>query len=276
MADLNVQTEIDALNSTTGGATTFASRVIAVLNKVVGTANPFGTASLRDAGTAEGELPPLLADGTLPESVIPVAGENVKGGVVLATNIDDTRTNAVTTANILRTSVVDNLPANIISSTDIGFVDMSIPNAAVTSSTVYTLWEAPGAGFFFISGGGSSGSDDVSTVTAGGDTTFIYGDVVNPVGITEEIIIPGGGYSSAIIQESGMVIVPILDLLNKPSSMVIAKSYGAKGGRVNGFAGTLLWGFIQEGTFKIDLGTTGLDATYGNGYDGFALFLQVN
>ena len=136
-ADLNIQTEIDAMNSTTGGATTWAIRVTAVLVKafdaIVGV---FGTAATRNVGTGGGELPQLLANGKLPQSTLPLANEDFKGTVLIATDINDTRGNAVPTIGIIRDEIINHLPEANFQIGSVQTVDMSIPNARSDGSTV--------------------------------------------------------------------------------------------------------------------------------------------
>ena len=95
-----VTNALTALNAVTGSAVTFADRVLGVINEVFGANNPFGTASTRDTGTAEGNVPVLDAQGKLVDAVLPEGDTTGPGIVQLAGDITDTGDVVPTAAQI--------------------------------------------------------------------------------------------------------------------------------------------------------------------------------
>jgi len=93
-----VTNALTALSGVTGGAVTFADRVVAVINEVFGASNPFGTAATRDTGTAEGNVPVLGADGNIANTVLPLAATDRAGLVRVAPSLDGAATGDVATA----------------------------------------------------------------------------------------------------------------------------------------------------------------------------------
>ncbi len=70
MADIGVDSLADAATNTTGTAVGWQTRVNAFIAKFKSGVNLFGTAALKNVGTATGNIPEVQADGKLPSGVL--------------------------------------------------------------------------------------------------------------------------------------------------------------------------------------------------------------
>ena len=98
MANLGFDDEVAAIVGITGSSVGWATAVVALLRKLKSDdpGNPFGTAALKDVGTAQGNLAELGAQGRFDAARLPAATETGAGIVELAT-LAEARTGTDTT-----------------------------------------------------------------------------------------------------------------------------------------------------------------------------------
>ena len=98
MANLGFDDEVAAVVAITGSSVGWATAVVALLRKLKSDdpGNPFGTAALKDVGTAQGNLAELGAGGRFDAARLPAASETGAGAVELAT-LAEARTGTDTT-----------------------------------------------------------------------------------------------------------------------------------------------------------------------------------
>lgn len=139
----NVRDAVTTFTGTTGGATTFASRLITLINAVFGPSNPFGTAATRDAGTAADNVPVLNADGELSADVLPAATDTVPGIIQVAGSLSDA-TGAATPSQV----------RGAVAGLTQGF---RADRTALTELALNTAFTTPGSGYLIASSGGGGG-----------------------------------------------------------------------------------------------------------------------
>lgn len=150
------QNTLAAFTGVQRGATTFASRLIDLMNAAFGPSNPFGTAATRDTGTAEGNIPLLDSAGALDSAVLPAASADAPGAVTLARDLSDDRAGVVA------------LPSQV-SAAVAGLTQGFRADAlAITQLSLNVVFTTPGSGFLIGSSGGQGGR---STSVFGGRVT---------------------------------------------------------------------------------------------------------
>ena len=149
------RTALTTFMSTTGGATTFASRLVTLLGMAFGPSNPFGTAATRDAGTAEGNVPELRPDGTLDPGVLPDASTTSPGIITIADSLADTTPGAVATPGQVAAAVAG-LTGGLQAS-----------SFALSELALNTAFTTPGAGFLIGSSGGQGGDHSPAAARPG-------------------------------------------------------------------------------------------------------------
>ena len=87
--DLGLDTALTELGNLTGNATGWASRVQSILDSLAeSSGNPWGSAALKDTGTASGDIPLLGAGGLLARERLPAASETEAGILEIASNAE--------------------------------------------------------------------------------------------------------------------------------------------------------------------------------------------
>ena len=120
--DLNLDTDITALDNQVNTATGSWTALLALLRKALSSAtNAFGSAAAADTGTASGNVPVLDADSKLNESVIPDLDTAIFNGQFTQDNLPDDLPAGRLDGNINR----NNLPVNGIDASDVqtGVID---------------------------------------------------------------------------------------------------------------------------------------------------------
>lgn len=168
--DQNARMTLTRLAAVTGGATTFAARLVDVFNAFFGPSNPFGTAATANTGTGNGNVPVLDNAGKLDTAVLPNASDTAPGIVQRATSLADTTPGAVATPGQLRGAVQGITQ---------GF---RADRVEIHQLQLNTAFETPGPGFLFGMSGGAGGSASggiAHTNTNGEALTIQYGAATN-------------------------------------------------------------------------------------------------
>ncbi len=224
-ADLGIQTELDEFKATTGGATTFAARLITLLDAVLGTNNPFGTAAFRMAGTALNNLPQLGNDGRLSQTTMPQASSGVLGAVRVAPTLSSQIDGAVAIASQAK-AAIDAIETGLQASS-FTLEDMTTDPSFVTAN----------AGFIIASGGGGGGGSLGGDGSGGGSVSIRYGDIANA---TPAMVAPGGfGGRGPTLQgiqwdtnTAGFEILALTpSAASAPSFAFLLRAAGSRGGR---------------------------------------------
>jgi len=291
------------VNATTGGATTFYSRVVTLLNTMFGTSNPFGTAATLDAGTAEGNIPVLDVNGLLPSARLPGATAQTPGAVTLAASLASTGALDVVTPAQVRgavSGITQGLTANAFN---------------ITQLALNTTFTTPAAGFLIGSSGGAGGAGTVSSAGVGpgaasnGENLVIRYGAATPTAFsssTPALIAPGGGRHTAqgrVVSFASFTILQI-DAAATAANRAPKFAYynlqrGAPGGRggfrtslardrrfaIDGQPGALLVALFDRAGIHIRMTSDGTGGNGGNagtggadgnaGGNGFALFMRI-
>ena len=243
-----VTSVLTQLNAVTGGAVTFADRVVAVMNSFLGTNNPFGTAATRDTGTGDGDVPVLDSDGDIASAVLPAASTTRAGAVQIAASLTGAAAGSVpTAAQITAESARLQTLVERLNTSNIGLTDMTSASPFVTS-----------VGGFIIASGASGPNAN--------DTTIRFTD--SESGVTTTITVRKNFQTETVVNNTfavggnrGPVVFDLL-MLGKgvwaPNAYTDAELYIAYVG-------------ASGGTFNVSVGAGGAD-----GRNGFAYFLELN
>jgi len=296
--------EVANVNATTGGATTFYSRVVSLVNGFFGDNNPFGTAATRDAGTGEGDLPVLNVVGELETGRIPSATTTEPGAVMLGAGIYDQEAGRVATPPMLR-GALSGITQGLVSD-----------NMEIERTLVFRVpYTTPAAGILVMSGGGQGGlatagtSGSVAgTPTRGQDTVVQYGaSSATAFSASSPTLVATGGGAQTV--QGRAVSYPSFELLSIDAAATAAGrapkfafrrlAAGAVGGRggfrsslandrrfaPDGQAGSLVVAFFNGGGIHLRMesggnGGQGQAAPSGGadgeaGANGFAFFIRV-
>ena len=152
------RTTLTQLNAVTGGAVTFAARVVAVMNSFLGSSNPFGTAATRDTGTGDGDVPVLDASGMIADAALPAASATRGGVVRIAPTLDTAVGEQVATAaQITAESARLERELGGLETTNFQLLDMTAATPFTTSI----------GGFIIASGGSGEGAGDTTITITG-------------------------------------------------------------------------------------------------------------
>jgi len=298
------QNTLAAFTGVQRGATTFASRLIDLMNAAFGPSNPFGTAATRDVGVAADNLPALDSAGVLPTGVLPAATTDTPGAVTLASSLDDTSATAVV------------LPSQVNAALAGLTQGFRADRTNIILLTLNTTFTTPGAGFLIGSSGGGGGEDShagsqgrTAAENAGEALTIQYGAASASAFTSSSptLSVPGGSTvptegQPTTARPPGFSILPIDSAARTanraPKFAFMLGNAGAAGGRA-GFLNTQSTpGTARDGSMLIAFFDRGLhmrmtaDGTGGpgdnirptsgrwaageNGANGFAVFVRLD
>ena len=240
------RTTLTQLNAVTGGAVTFAARVVAVMNSFLGSSNPFGTAATRDTGTGDGDVPVLDASGRIADAALPAASATRGGVVRIAPTLDTAVGEQVATAaQITAESARLERELGGLETTNFQLLDMTAATPFTTSI----------GGFIIASGGSGDGAGDTTITITGFPQITVRKNLQTSGNVRDAWRFRNGPLNSPIVFQFNMFGKGVLAPEGAQTDAELYIGLIAAGG----------------GTFNVSVGAAGT-----NGNAGFAYYMALN